>query len=260
MSRSARVARHPLADSMTMTGRSFRHALRSVDSLLLSVLLPLMLLVLMTVAFGGAMNTGDESYIDYVTPSIILLCAGYGATMTATSVTKDMTEGIVDRFRTMRVVSSAVLTGHVVVSVLRNLLSTVIVIAAAFALGFRAQASPAEWLGAFGLLTLFILALTWLAAAIGLFARSVDTASALGFFILFLPYVSSAFAPVETMPRWVQGFAEHQPITPVVNTVRGLLLDTPVDDYWWTAVAWCLAILTVSAVGSAVLWRQSRAR
>lgn len=260
MSTPAQATRHPLADSLTMTGRSLRHAVRSVDSLLLSVLLPLMLLVLMTVAFGGAMNTGDEDYIDYVTPSIVLLCAGYGATMTATSVTKDMTEGIVDRFRTMRVVSSAVLTGHVVVSVLRNLVSTALVVTAAFALGFRAEASLAEWLAALGLLTLFILALCWFAAAIGLFARSVDTASALGFFVLFLPYVSSAFAPVETMPRWVQGFAEHQPVTPIVNTIRGLLLDTPTDGYWTSAVLWCLGILAVSAIGSAALWRRSTRR
>lgn len=260
MSTPAQATRHPLADSLTMTGRSLRHAVRSVDSLLLSVLLPLMLLVLMTVAFGGAMNTGDEDYIDYVTPSIVLLCAGYGATMTATSVTKDMTEGIVDRFRTMRVVSSAVLTGHVVVSVLRNLVSTALVVTAAFALGFRAEANLAEWLAALGLLTLFILALCWFAAAIGLFARSVDTASALGFFVLFLPYVSSAFAPVETMPRWVQGFAEHQPVTPIVNTIRGLLLDTPTDGYWTSAVLWCLGILAVSAIGSAALWRRSTRR
>jgi ABC-2 type transport system permease protein len=260
MSTPAPAIRHLLADTMTMTGRSLRHAIRSVDSLLLSVLLPLMLLVLMTVAFGGAMNTGDEDYIDYVTPSIILLCAGYGATMTATSVTKDMTEGIVDRFRTMRVISSAVLTGHVVVSVLRNLVSTALVVAAAFALGFRAEANPAEWLAALGLLTLFILALCWFAAAIGLYARSVDTASALGFFILFLPYVSSAFAPVETMPRWIQGFAEHQPITPIVNTIRGLLLDTPTHGDWPAAVLWCLGILAVSAIGSAVLWRRSTRR
>jgi ABC-2 type transport system permease protein len=179
--------------------------------------------------------------------------------MTAVSVTKDMTEGIVDRFRTMRVVSSAVLTGHVIVSVLRNLVSTVIVIATAFALGFRADASVVEWLGALGLLTLFILALSWLAAAIGLFARSVDTASALGFFILFLPYVSSAFAPVETMPGWVQGFAGHQPITPLIDTIRGLLLGSSTES-WWIAVVWCLGILTVSAIGSAVLWRRSRKR
>ncbi|XKK39539.1 ABC transporter permease [Nocardiopsis sp. ARC36] len=260
MSAPARSPLHPLADTVTMTGRSFRHACRSVESLLLGILLPLILLVLMTVAFGGAMDTGDADYIDYVTPGIILLCAGYGASMTATSVTKDMTEGIVDRFRTMRVVSSAVLTGHVVVSVLRNLVSTVIVVAAALALGFRPEGGPAAWLGAFGVLALFVLALSWLAAALGLLARSVDAASALGFLILFLPYVSSAFAPVRTMPDWIQGFAENQPVTPIVNTVRGLLLGTPVDAYWAPALLWCLGVLALSAIGSAALWRRSRRR
>ncbi|MEV6821908.1 ABC transporter permease [Nocardiopsis dassonvillei] len=260
MSATGTAARHPVADTLTMTGRSLRHALRSVDSLLLSVLMPLILLVLMTVAFGGAMDTGGVDYIDYVAPGVVLLCAGYGASMTAASVTRDMTEGIVDRFRTMRVVSSAVLTGHVVVSVLRNLVSTLIVVATAFALGFRAEATAAEWLGALGVLVLFILAMSWLAAAIGLLARSVESSSALSFLILFLPYVSSAFAPVETMPGWIQGFAEHQPVTPIVNTVRGLLLGTPVDHYAWSAVLWCLGAILVSAVGTALLWRRSRTR
>ena len=258
MNTNSTATRHPVADTLTMTGRSLRHALRSVESLLLSILLPLILLVLMTVAFGGAMDTGGVDYIDYVAPSIILLCAGYGASMTAASVTKDMTEGIVDRFRTMRVTSSAVLTGHVVVSVLRNLVSTLVVVATAFALGFRTDAGAAQWAGALGVLVLFVPAMSWLAAGLGLIARSVESSSALSFLILFLPYVSSAFAPVETMPGWIQGFAEHQPVTPIINTIRGLLLGTPVEHYAWSAVAWCLGIIAVSAVGTAVLWRRSR--
>lgn len=250
---------HPVADSMAMIGRSLRHSIRQLDTLLLGVLLPLGLLVMFTYVFGGAIDTGG-AYIDFVVPSTILLCAGYGASMTAVSVTTDMTEGIVDRFRTMSVVSSAVLTGHVVASVLRNLVSTTLVVLLALVLGFRPTAGPQEWFGVAALLTLFILALSWLAACVGLIARSVDAASALGFFILFLPYVSSAFVPIATLPTWLQPVAEHQPITPIVETLRGLLFDGPVAPHGWIAIAWCAAILLFSIIGSVLLWRRSRAR
>jgi ABC-2 type transport system permease protein len=251
---------HPVDDSLIMIGRSLRHTVRNIDSLLTGVLLPVMILALFTLVFGGAMDTGEFAYIDYVVPGVVLLCAGYGSSMTAISVTKDMTEGIVARFRTMTVVPSAVLTGHVVASSARNLVSTALVIAVALLLGFEPNATPWEWLAAAGLILLFIFAMSWLCAMFGLLTRSVDAAAAVGFFVLFLPYVSSAFVPVNTMPGWMQPIAEHQPITPIIETARGLLLGTPIGSSGWIAVAWCLAIAACSIAGSAALWIHSRGR
>src|SRR5699024_8156324 len=244
-------------DASVMSRRSIRHATRNLDSLLIGIVLPIMLLVMFTYVFGGAIETG-ERYIDFVVPSIIVLCAGYGAGTTAVSVTQDMTEGIVHRFRTMQVVSSAVLTGHVAASMARNLGSTAVVVLLSFAFGFRPTAGPLAWLAAIGLVALFILALSWLSATLGLLTRTVDAASSVGFFILFLPYVSSAFVPIETMPGWLQPVAAHQPITPIVETLRGLLLGTEIGSSAWVAVTWCVAILVVSVLAAALLWRRSR--
>lgn len=251
-----RRGRHPIRDAMVMSQRSIRHSLRNIDALLIGVILPVFLLVMFTYVFGGAIETGGN-YIDFVVPSIILLCAGYGAGTTAVSVTQDMTEGIVNRFRTMQVVSSAVLTGHVVASMVRNLFSTTLVVVLSFAFGFRPTASPLRWLAVIGLVTLFILALSWLSATFGLLVRSVDAASSLSFFILFLPYVSSAFVPVHTMPDWLRPFAEHQPITPIVDTLRALLFDTSIGNSGWIAAAWCGGILIVSLLGAAFFWRRA---
>lgn len=247
---------HPLRDAVIMSQRSLRHSLRNIDALLIGVILPIFLLVMFTYVFGGAIETGGD-YIDFVVPSIILLCAGYGAGTTAVSVTQDMTEGIVNRFRTMQVVSSAVLTGHVVASMARNLFSTFLVVVLSFPFGFRPSAGPWQWLAVFGLITLFILALSWLAATFGLLVRSVDAASSLSFFILFLPYVSSAFVPIHTLPDWLRPFAEHQPITPIIDSMRALLFDTPVGDSGWIAVSWCVGILVVSLIGAVFFWRRA---
>ncbi|NNG97159.1 ABC transporter permease [Gordonia araii NBRC 100433] len=244
-----------------MVGRSLRHTVRNIDALLTAVFLPVMMLVLFTVVFGGAMDTG-QAYIDYVVPGVILLCAGFGAASTAISVTKDMTEGIVARFRTMNIVPSAVLAGHVTASVARNLVSTALVLATALLLGFRPSASPSQWLGAIGLVVLFIVAMSWFSAMVGLVAKTVDAAAALGFFVLFLPYASSAFVPIDTMPGWLQPIATHQPITPIIETLRALLHDVPTGagSQAWTAVAWCLGITVASIAGCVVLWNRSRGR
>lgn len=247
----------PVTDIAVMIGRSLRHSVRNVDALFVSVFLPVLLMLLMTTVFGGALETGG-SYVDYVVPGVIVLCAGYGASTTAVSVTSDMTEGIVARFRTMNVMPSAVLTGHVVASVLRNLFSTGLVVLTALAIGFRPAADIGAWLGVVALLILFITAMSWLSAAFGLVARSVEGASAFGFVLLFLPYLSSAFVPLDTLPRWLQPIAEHQPFSPIIDTMRGLLRDTPTGDQWWIAVLWCAAILVVATAASAVLWRRSR--
>lgn len=247
----------PLANTSVMIGRSARHIFRNIDALITSLALPVMILLLFTYVFGGAVD-GSGRYIDYVVPGVILLCAGYGASATAVSVSKDMTEGIVDRFRTMHVVDSAVLTGHVVASVLRNLVSTAIVIGVAVLIGYRAQAALGGWFAALGVLVLFIIALSYLSAAIGLIAKTPEAAGAWGFVVLFLPYLSSAFVQTNTLPDFLRPVAEHQPITPIIETLRALLDAGSPGDSLWLALAWLGGILVVSAAGCVWLWRRSR--
>jgi ABC-2 type transport system permease protein len=237
-----------------MVGRSMRMSRRNVDALLTSLMLPIMLMLLFVYLFGGAINTGTK-YVTYVVPGVLLLCAGFGASMTAVSVTHDMTSGIIDRFRSMDLGGASVLAGHVVASVARNLVSTALVFGLAFVIGFRPQASALDWLAAIGLLVLFILAISWFSAAVGLLARSPEAAGGFTFFVMFLPYPSSAFVPVDTMPSWIHGFARHQPVTAVIESIRGLLLDLPVGAAPWRAVAWCGGILVVSIGLSGLLFR-----
>jgi len=240
-------------------GRSLRHSLRDGESLLMAILLPVMLMVLFTFVFGGALDPSG-GYVDYVVPGIVLLCAGFGASSTAVYVAGDMKAGIIDRFRTMPLRASAVLTGHVVASLVRNLLATGIVVVVALALGFRPTADVWGWLGALALIALYILAITYLFAAIGLAARSPEGANGYGFILLFLPYLSSAFVPVTTMPAWLQWFAQNQPVTPIIETIRGLLMGTPMGAAPWWALGWCLTILAVAVVWGAWLYRRRSGR
>lgn len=256
---TARPRLGALTAESTFISRSFIHSVRDVEALLMAVVLPTMLMLMFTYIFGNAIDPSG-GYVDYVVPGIILLCAGFGASSTAIAVSRDMTTGIIDRFRTMPIRSGAVLTGHVVASLVRNLFATGVVIAVALLVGFRPVASPIEWVAAFGIIALYILAITYLFAAIGLAASTPDAASGYGFILLFLPYVSSAFVPVATMPDWLQWIAENQPITPVIETIRALLLDTPLDDSAWWAVGWCLAIIVVSVVWGAWLFRRKAGR
>jgi ABC-2 type transport system permease protein len=248
-----------MTDSVVMIGRSLRHLTRSLDTLLLSVILPATMLLMFVYVFGGAINTGTQ-YINYVVPGILLLCAGYGASQTSISVATDMIAGVIDRFRSLPIASSTVLTGHVAASVVRNLVSTAIVVALAVLIGFRPSAGVLEWAGALGLLLLFMLAIAWVSVNFGLLARSAEGAGAFPFFILFLPYVSSAFVPTETMPKALHFFAENQPVTPVIETVRGLLMGAPVGDSAVKAVAWCAAILLVGYLSARVLFGRRTAR
>ena len=248
-----------LTAESTFITRSLIHSMRDVEVLLMAILLPVMLMLMFTFIFGNAIDPSG-GYVDYVVPGIILLCAGFGAASTAVSVSRDMTTGIIDRFRTMPLRSGAVLTGHVVASLARNLVATGVVIAVALLVGFRPVATPLEWVAAFAVIALYILAITYLFAAIGLAAGSPDAASGYGFILLFLPYVSSAFVPVETMPEWLQWVAENQPITPVIETIRGLLLDGPVDDSLWWAIGWCVAIIILAVVWGAWLFRRKAGR
>jgi ABC-2 type transport system permease protein len=246
-------------NSLTLIGRSLRISLRNTEALLMAVILPILLMLVFVYIFGGAITTGT-AYVDYVVPGIVILCAGFGSSTTAVSVANDMANGIVDRFRSLPIVGSAVLTGHVVASVARNVVAMVLVIGVALLVGWRPSAGVVEWFGAIGMLLLFILAVSWLAAALGLLVRSVDAAGGATFAVTFLPYLSSAFVPVGTMPAWLRPVAEHQPITPEVETVRGLLMGTPMGSSWWVAIAWFGGITVVSFLAAAVLFKRRTSR
>ncbi|HEX9514820.1 MAG TPA: ABC transporter permease [Streptosporangiaceae bacterium] len=246
---SARLVAFP-----AMAARCLRLSSRSVDALMTSLMLPVVLMLLFVYVFGGALSAGGN-YVSYLVPGVLLLCAGFGAANTAVSVSQDMTGGIVDRLRSLDVPARAILAGHVAASIARNTASTILVFGVAFLIGFRPHASAAGWVAAGGILLLFVLAISWLAATAGLLARSAEAASGFTFGVMFLPYPSSTFVPIATMPGWLQGFARNQPVTPVVETMRGLLLGTPVGAAPWRALAWCAGILLVSAAVSGVLFR-----
>jgi ABC-2 type transport system permease protein len=241
-----------MSDALTMAGRSLRLSLRSTDALLTALLLPVMLMVVFVYLFGGAVAIGT-SYIEYVVPGVLLLCAVTGAATTAVTVCQDMTTGIIDRFRSLDVPGTAVLTGHVTASLLRNVVSTALVAAVAVGLGFRLHPDPARLAAALGVLLLFVAAVSWLAAAFGLAVSTPEAANGAMFFLMFLSYASSAFVPVQTMPWWLRGLARHQPATPVTETLRGLLLAQPTGQLW-AALGWCGGILTVSVLLSMVLF------
>jgi ABC-2 type transport system permease protein len=258
---AARAARplSPLSGGLVMIGRALRLSRRNVDALVTALVLPIMIMLLFVYLFGGAIHVGT-AYVNYVVPGVLVLCAGFGSALTAVRVCDDMTGGIVDRFRSMNVGGVAFLAGHVVASAVRNAVSTVLVLGVALAIGFRPHADVAGWLVAIGVLLAFIVAISWLSAVIGLLAGSPDAANGATFLVLFLPYASSGFVPIDTMPTWLRGFASHQPATPVINSVRAHLMSTPAGSSTWQALAWCGGILAVSAAASAVAFQRRTAR
>ncbi len=233
-------------------GRSLRHSARDVEVLVMAVSFPVIRMLLFTYVFGGALTGDPATYAAYVTPGTVLLCAGFGAASTAVGVAGDLTGGMVDRLRRMPVPAWTVLVGHVVASLVRNLVATAIVLGVGVLLGFRPDAGVLGWFGAVAVISVWVLAVTAVFAVIGLVAGSPEAANGYGFVVLFLPYVSSAFVPVETLPTWLPGVAEHQPVTPVIERVRALLAgDDPGGDLW-LALAWSAGLLVV-AVGLAVV-------
>jgi ABC-2 type transport system permease protein len=251
--------RWAVSDTLTMIQRSLRHSTRQLDSLLVTVALPVLLMLMFVYVFGGAINTGGD-YVNYVVPGIILLCTGFGASTTAVDVATDMAEGIIDRFRSLPIISSAVLTGHVVASLARNTFATALVVGVAYLTGFRPNAGPAEWLATVGVLLIWVLAMSWLSVCLGLLAGNAEAASGFTFFVLFLPYLSSAFVPTDTMPAVLQAIADHQPITPIIETLRGLLIGTPIGSSGWLALTWCGALLLVSYAAAFTLFHRRAAR
>jgi ABC-2 type transport system permease protein len=238
------MSAYALTDSATMLRRDLRHALRYPGLTISTIATPVLILLLFNYAFGGAIGAGlgGGSYIDYIAPGIILMAATSGAVGTAVAVSTDMTEGIVNRFRTMAISRASVLTGHVVGSVIITMASIFVVIAIALAIGFRPTADVGEWIAAIGLLALVTFALTWLSAALGVRAKSVEAASNAPMPLVFLPFISSAIVTTDSMPDGMRQFAENQPFTPIIDTLRGLLMGTEIGDSWIWAIAWSVAI------------------
>ncbi|WP_242891789.1 ABC transporter permease [Actinomadura litoris] len=252
-----------LHDSATMLRRNLRHALRYPALTIATIATPILMLLLFVGVFGNALGTGvggpsKGDYIGYVAPGIILMAVASGCMVTSVSVCVDMTEGIVSRFRTMPIARSSLLTGHVAGSMIQTLLSTFAVILVAVAMGFRTNGTVLDWLGAIGLLTMLTFALTWLAVVMGLVAKNPEGASNSPLLVQFLPFLGSAIVPPESMPAGVRWFAEYQPFTPVIETLRGLLMGTPVGRDAWISVAWCAGIAIVSYVLAKRLFNRAR--
>ncbi|MER7908488.1 ABC transporter permease [Streptomyces sp. NPDC096068] len=247
-----------MSDALTaasvLAGRGIRISRRNLDAIITSMMLPIMLMLVFVYFFGGAIETGTR-YVTYVVPGVLVLCAGFGAASTAVSVSEDMRLGVVDRFRTLDIGGTPFLAGHVAATVTRNALSTGLVLGVAFAIGFRPAGTAAGWCAAIGLLLAWITTVSWLSAALGLVTRTPEAAGAITFFMMFLPYPSSAFVPIDTMPSWLHGFAEHQPVTPLIESMRGLLLGLPAGDAPWIALGWCAGLLALAVVASGFLFR-----
>jgi ABC-2 type transport system permease protein len=237
-----------LGDTALLTGRSLRHIMRSPDTIITTTIMPIAFMLLFVYVFGGAISQGSGSarYVNYLLPGILLITIASGISYTAYRLFLDMKSGIFERFQSMPIARSSVLWAHVLTSVVANLVSLVVVVGVAFLMGFRSGAGPLAWLAVAGILLLFTLALTWLAVIPGLTATSVDGASAFSYPLIFLPFISSAFVLTATMPGPVRAFAEHQPVTSIVNTIRDLYAQQPVGTGIWIALAWCVGILIVA--------------
>lgn len=247
--------RTPFGDTLAMVTRAVRLSTRNIEALLTAVFLPAMIMLMFVYLFGGAIRT-STMYVDYVVPGVLVLCIGMVSAQTAVGVTQDMSEGVIDRFRSMDVGGAAVLSGHVAASVVRNAVAVVVTLGVALLIGFRPDAGLLDWLGTAGVLLLFVFAMSWVSATFGLITKTPEGANGFAFFVLFLPYPSSGFVPIETMPGWIHGFAQHQPVTPVIDTARALLLGTPVGNGAVLVIAWCLGLAAVSMAASALLFRR----
>jgi ABC-2 type transport system permease protein len=251
-----------IADSRILATRCVRRSLRNPEAFFTALTLPIILMLLFVYVFGGDLRT-DGRYVDYVVPGLIVLCAGFGAGTTAVAVATDMTNGIVDRIRSMPVYGASLLVGHVIASLARNLVATALVIGVGLGIGWRPSGSPLRWVATVGMIVLFILALSWLAAAVGLVAHSAEAATSFTMVLMFLPYVSTAFVPAHTMPTVLADFARYQPFTPIIETMRGLWtgrtsMGASVGHEAWFAIAYCAGILVVSSAAASWLFTHRR--
>lgn len=240
------VKKRFFGDMGVMLGRSMRHIFRSMDTIVTVCITPIAMMLLFVYVFGGAIQTGTDNYVNYLLPGILLIAIASGIAYTAYRLFLDKQRGIIERFHTMPIARSAVLWGHVLTSVVSNAISLVVIIAVALAMGFRSSAGVLPWLAVAGILVLFTLALTWVAAIAGLSAKSVEGASAFSYPLIFLPFISSAFVPTDSMPKVVRAFADNQPVTSIVEAIRALLSNQPVGNEIWIALAWCIGITVVA--------------
>jgi ABC-2 type transport system permease protein len=247
---------HLLGDTTVLTGRTLRHVTRSPDTIITTVITPIAIMLLFVYVIGGAIRTGTASYVTYLLPGILLITIASGIAYTALRLFTDMQGGIFERFQSMPIARSGVLWAHVLTSLVANVISLAVVVGVALLMGFRSGAGVLAWLAVAGILVLFTLALTWVAVIPGLTAKSPDGAGAFSYPLIFLPFISSAFVPTATMPGPVRAFAEHQPVTSIVNTIRDLLAQHPVGTGIWTALAWCAGILVVAYVFAGIAYRR----
>ena len=245
-----------LGGTAALTGRSLRHITRSPDTIITTTIMPIAFLLLFVYVFGGAINTGSDSYVNYLLPGILLITIASGISYTAFRLFLDMKSGIFERFQSMPIARSSVLWAHVLTSLVANLISVVVVVLVALLMGFHSGAGVLAWLAVAGILMLFTLALTWIAVIPGLTAKSPDGASAFSYPLIFLPFISSAFVPTDSMPGAVRAFAENQPVTTIVNTIRDLLTQQPVGTDIWIALAWLVGILIVAYTFAMATYRR----
>jgi len=247
---------HFFGDTAVLTGRTMRHVTRSLDTIITTLITPVAIMLMFVYVFGGAISTGPVSYVNYMLPGILLITIASGISYTAFRLFTDMQGGIFERFQSMPIARSSVLWAHVLTSLAANVISLVVVVLVAVAMGFRSGAGAPAWVAVAGILILFTLALTWIAVIPGLTAKSVDGASAFSYPLIFLPFISSAFVPTATMPGPVRAFADNQPVTSIVNTIRDLFTRQPAGTSIWTALAWCAGILVVAYVFAGIAYRR----
>jgi len=251
--------KHFFSDMGVMLGRSMRHVFRSMDTIITVCIIPIAMMLLFVYVFGGAIQTESDNYVNYLLPGILLMAIASGISYTAYRLFLDKRSGIIERFRSMPISRSAVLWGHVLTSVVSNVISVVVIILVALLMGFRSSAGVLPWLAVAGILVLFTLALTWVAVIPGLTAKSVEGASGFSYPLIFLPFISSAFVPTESMPRVVRAFAENQPVTSIVESIRTLLSGQPLGNDIWVALAWCLGILIVAYLFAVRVYKRKAA-
>ncbi|GAB3896842.1 ABC transporter permease [Kibdelosporangium lantanae] len=247
---------HVISDTSVLLGRSMRHVTRSVDTIITTAIMPVAIMLMFVYVFGGAINTGSGSYVDYMLPGIQLITIASGVSYTAYRLFADLKSGIFERFQSLPIARAGVLWAHVLTSLVANVISLVIVMGVALLMGFRSSAGLLSWLAVFGILVLFTLAATWIAVLAGLTAKSGEGAGAFAYPLTFLPFISSAFVPTATMPGPVRAFAEYQPVTSIVNTIRALFAGQSVGGSIWVALAWCAGILLVAYVGAMGIYRR----
>ncbi|WP_379153358.1 ABC transporter permease [Paenibacillus sp. sgz5001063] len=236
------------SDMSVMLGRSMRHIFRSMDTIITVCITPIAMMLLFVYVFGGAIRTGTDNYVNYLLPGILLIAIASGISYTAYRLFMDKQRGIIERFHSMPIARSAVLWGHVLTSLVSNVISLIVIILVALMMGFRSSAGILPWLAVTGILVLFTLALTWVAAIAGLSGKTVEGASAFSYPLIFLPFISSAFVPTDSMPKGVRAFADNQPVTSIVESIRALLSGQPVGNEIWIALSWCVGITIIAYI------------